>query len=177
MHLSNLQSHPQLFLHVAQMPGIKDVLWGRYYLYMDPGAPSGHGAIVRTFDMQTNWYEVGFEHNAYLGNWHVLPGGVPEKYMRSTFVIPKASWACVEFFFDGATPDMAKVWSDGTPIVFNDIAKTPTIMKAVQFTTFDIGIVFYHGTSLTTYEGDTPPAITDMWLDDIALDTKRIGCL
>jgi hypothetical protein len=144
MHLSNLHSHPQLFLHAAQMPGIKDVLWGRYYLYMDPGAPSGHGAIVRTFDMQTNWYEVGFEHNAYLGNWHVLPGGVPERYMRSKFVIPQKAWACVEFEFDGATPDMAKV---------------------------------YHGTSLNVYDGNDAPYITDMWLDDIALDSKRVGCL
>lgn len=177
MHLSNLHSHPTLFLHVGQMPGIKDVLWGRFYLYMDPGAPVGHGALVRAFDMQTNWYEVGFETNSYLGNWHVLPGGVPERYMRSKFNIPKKAWACVEFFFDGATPDMAKIWSDGAPVMFDDIAKTPTIMKAVQFTTFDIGIVFYHGTSLTTYEGDTAPSLTDAWLDDIALDTKRIGCL
>jgi hypothetical protein len=127
--------------------------------------------------MQTNWYEVGFEHNAYLGNWHVLPRGVPEKYMRSKFVIPKATWACVEFTFDGATPDMAKVWSDGTQVMFDDIATTPTIMKAVQFTSFDIGIVFYHGTSLTVYDGNDAPYITDMWLDDIAVDTKRIGCL
>ncbi len=177
MHLSNLHSHPTLFLHAAQMPGIKDVLWGRFYLYMDPGAPVGHGALVRAFDMQTNWYEVGFETNSYLGNWHVLPGGVPERYMRSKFNIPKKAWACVEFNFDGATPDMAKVWSDGTAVMFDDIAKTPTIMKTVQFTTFDIGIVFYHGTSLTSYDGDTAPFITDEWLDDIALDTKRIGCL
>jgi hypothetical protein len=178
MHLSNLHSHPQLFLHVAKMPAaIKDVMWGRYYLYMDPGAPSGHGAIVRAFDMQTNWYEVGFEHNAYLANWHVLPAGVPEKYMRSKFTIPQKAWACVEFVFDGATPNMAKVWSDGTEVMFDDIATTPTIMKAVQFTTFDIGIVFYHGTSLTVYDGNDAPYITDMWLDDIALDTKRIGCL
>ena len=97
--------------------------------------------------------------------------------MRSKFNIPKKAWACVEFTFDGATPDMAKVWSDGTPVMFDDIAKTPTIQKTVQFTTFDIGIVFYHGTSLTTYEGDTAPALTDVWLDDIALDTKRVGCL
>jgi hypothetical protein len=177
MHMSNLHSHPNLSLHAAQMPGIKDVLWGRFYLYMDAGAPSGHGAIVRVFDMQTNWYEVGFESNSYLGNWHLLPGGVPEKYMRSKFKIPPKAWACVEFAFDGATPDMAKVWSDGAPVTFDDIAKTPTIMKAVQFTTFDIGIVFYHGTSLGMYEGDTAPSLTDMWLDDIALDTKRVGCL
>jgi len=177
MHLSNLHAKPQLFLHAAQLPGIKDVLWGRFYLYMDPGAPVGHGALVRAFDMQTNWYEVGFETNSYLGNWHVLPGGVPEKYMRSKFVIPKKAWACVEFVFDGATPDMAKVWSDGTPVMFDDIAKTPTIMKANQFTTFDIGIVFYHGGSLTSYDGDTAPYITDLWLDDIALDIKRVGCL
>src|SRR5262245_7432043 len=66
---------------------------------------------------------------------------------------------CVEFYFDGATPDMAKVWSDGTEVMFTDIAVTPTIQKAVQFTSFDIGIAFYHGTSLMTYDGNDPPFI------------------
>ena len=148
MHLSNLHSHPQLFLHVAQMPGIKDVLWGRYYLYMDPGAPRSRRAGQEAFDMQTNWYEVGFEQ-CVPRQLACSPGRRSREVHAQQIRHPQEDWACVEFTFDGATPNMAKVWSDGTPVMFDDIAKTPTIMKTVQFTTFDIGIVFYHGTSLT----------------------------
>jgi hypothetical protein len=200
MHLFDLHSipkngsgQPALYLHTSQMRGIKDVLWGRFYLYMDPGAPVGHGAIVRANDMQTNWHEVGFEANgaapnrgttsspssgAFFGDWHTGVVGNPEKYERSHATIAQKQWVCVEFYFDGSTPALPRVWGDGTEVVFDDFGgPAQTVQKAVQFVSFDIGIVFYHGGSLTTYEGDTPPYITDEWLDDIALDVKRIGCL
>ena len=178
MHLSNLHSHPQLFLHVAQMPASKTCSGAGFYLYMDPGAPVGHGAPVRAFDMQTNWYEVGFERNSYLGNWHVLPARRSREVHAQQVQHPQEGLGLrgVRFRRRHARHGQGLVrWT--TPVMFDDIATTPTIMKTVQFTTFDIGIVFYHGTSLTAYEGDTAPSLTDMWLDDIALDTKRVGCL
>src|SRR5258706_15639413 len=102
----------------------------------------------------TNWYEVGFESNAYLGMW-IQGDGWLEKYMRSTVVIPGDKWVCVEFFFDGATPSVGRYWSDGTEIIFDPkrIAGTdpiehyagpPAVLKAEQFKTFKIGGEFYH---------------------------------
>jgi len=188
LHLSNLASHPTLYLQTEKMPGIQDVLWGRFYLYMEPAAPLGHGDLVRANDVNTNWYEVGFaqagDPNAanpttgcYLADWHTGVNGVPEKGMPSQFVIPAAKYACVEFYFDGATPAVAQVWSDGVEVQFATPPATPAVQKAVQFVSFGIGITLYHGDSLVTYAGDTPPDLTDEWLDDIALDTTRIGCL
>jgi hypothetical protein len=66
---------------------------------------------------------------------------------------------------------------DGVEVQFATPPATPVVQKAVQFVSFGIGITLYHGDSLVTYEGDTPPDLTDEWLDDIALDTTRIGCL
>lgn len=177
LHLSNLASHP-----------ITDVLWGRFYLYMEPAAPLGHGDLVRANDVNTNWYEVGFAQpgtltpsnpttGCYLADWHTGVSGVPEKGQPSQFVIPAAKYACVEFYFDGATPAVAQVWSDGVEVQFATPPATPVVQKAVQFVSFGIGITLYHGDSLVSYEGDTPPDLTDEWLDDIALDTTRIGCL
>jgi hypothetical protein len=192
LHLSNLTSHPILYLQTSKLTGITDQMWGRFYLYMDPAAPVGHGALVRADDVKTNWDEVGFEANGadptrsndrsptpgnYFADWHTGVNGNPEKYMRSKDTIPQKKWACVEFFFDGATPAVPRVWGDGTEVVFDDIIATPNPQKAVQFVDFKIGITFYHGGSTVTYEGNTAPALTDEWLDDIALDTRRIGCL
>jgi hypothetical protein len=185
MHLSNLHAipkngsgQPQLYLRAAQMQGFKNVVWGRFYLYLDPGAPTGHGALVRVNDDKTNWHEVGFESNSYFGDWHTGVVGNPEQYERSKDVIPKATWACVEFFFDGAAPALPRVWGDGVEVVFDDIGGPATgLQKSGQFESFDIGIVFYHGGSLVSYGDDTPPYLTDEWIDDIALDTQRIGCL
>jgi hypothetical protein len=199
LHLSNLHSlpkngsgQPAVYLQ-TKLSAWSDVLWGRFYLYMDPGAPVGHGALVRANDSQSNWDEVGFESNgadptrandhspqpgAYFADWHTGAGGNPEKYMRSQHTIPQKAWACVEFYFDGATPALPKVWGDGSEIVFDDIGGPVTApQKAVHFESFEIGIDFYHGGSLITYEGDTAPYLDDEWLVDIALDTTRIGCL
>jgi hypothetical protein len=195
MHISGLSSMPlpELYLSTS-LKGFKDVMWGRFYLYMDPGAPVGHGALVRVNDTQGHWNEVGFESNgadptrdndhspspgAYFADWHEAAAGPDEKYMRSKSTIPQKVWACVEFYFDGATPALPQVWGDSTEVTFDDIGGAAgDTQKAVQFTDFNIGIVFYHGGSLVTYEGDdTLPVITDEWIDDIALDTKRVGCL
>src|SRR5580658_797907 len=188
LHLSNLASHPTLYLQTEEMPRIKDVLWGRFYLYMNPAAPLGHGDIVRANDMNTNWYEVGFAQpgtlnpanpttGCYLSDWHTGVNGTPEKGQPSQFVIPAAKYACVEFYFDGATPAVGQVWSDGVEVQFAAPPATPVVQKAVQFVSFAIGITLYHGDSLVNYNNDTPPDLTDEWLDDIALDTTRIGCL
>ena len=196
MHVFDLHSVPKngagpaIYLHTGEMGGIKDVLWGRFYLYLDPGAPVGHGVLVRANDMQTNWHEVGFEANArlqpapsptpgaFFGDWHAGNNAAFEKYARSHDTIPQKRWVCVEFYLDGAAPALPRVWGDGTEVVFDDFGgPAQTIEKAVKFVSFDIGIVFYHGGSLTSYSGDTAPYITDEWLDDIALDTTRVGCL
>jgi hypothetical protein len=188
LHLSNLKSHPTLYLQTPKMPGITDVLWGRFYLYMSPAAPLGHGDIVRANDVNTNWYEVGFAQpgtlnaanpttGCYLSDWHTGVSGVPEKGQPSQTVIPAAKYACVEFYFDGATPAVGQVWSDGVEVQLATPPATPVVQKAVQFVSFAIGITLYHGDSLVNYNDDTPPDLTDEWLDDIALDTTRIGCL
>jgi hypothetical protein len=188
LHLSNLKSHPTLYLQTDKMPNIKDVLWGRFYLSMAPAAPLGHGDIVRANDVNTNWYEVGFAQpgmlnatnpttGCYLTDWHTGVNGVPEKGQPSQFVIPAAKYACVEFYFDGATPATGQVWSDGVEVQFATPPATPVVQKAVQFVSFAIGITLYHGDSLVNYNDDTPPDLADEWLDDIALDTTRIGCL
>jgi hypothetical protein len=192
LHLSNLHSHPTLYLQTPQMPGIKDQLWGRFYLYMDPAAPVGHGDIVRANDVNTNWYEVGFEANGgdpnratdhspttgcYLADWHTGVSGLPEKGQSSTDVVPHAAWTCVEFYFDGATPAVARIWGDGVEVQLNPPPATPAVQKAIQFVSFGIGITLYHGGSTVTYEGDMAPYLTDEWIDDVALDTTRIGCL
>ncbi len=200
MHVSNLHSKPSALITTGELNGIKDVMWGRYYHYVSPAAAWGHGAMVWVGDAgsPTNFYEVGFESNAYLGMWiqgdHWL-----EKYMRSTVTVPGNKWVCVEFLFDGAAPSVGRYWVDGSEIIFDSkrVAGTDPIqnyrgpaavLKAEQFTIFKIGIEFYHGSSTVscpdyppflcpTYNNDDAPSMTDIWIDDVALDTTRVGCL
>ena len=111
--------------------------------------------------------------------------------MRSHDTIPAKKWACVEFLFDGNKPDVTQIWYDGVQVSYYSVISyctngtgaaagcDVTLAKANQFKSFDIGTEYYHGTSLdpNMWGGDGPPTITDAFIDDVALDTQRIGCL
>jgi len=172
LHFANLQPKVQQMITTADVGAIGSVMWGRFYVHMTPGAPDGHGAFVYGYDQDGERYEVGFENNCFMGDWH---GTTPEKYMRTHVKIPD-SWICVEFLFDGATPDDPRIWVDGVVAPYYVVATQPGPLKVDHWTRFDAGFRPSHGTSLGSYEGNTPPVITDMWMDDIALDSKRIGC-
>jgi hypothetical protein len=166
---------PRSTISTTSLGTIGNVAWGRFYLHMTPKAPVGHGAMVMLFDQPGrggNWYEVGFEYNALQGNWH---GNGGEKYMHTKMLLPDR-WVCVEFFADGANGAPIKLWMDGVPVVYSDIAGSPAISKTTKFTNFTIGLTPYHGLSTVSYEGNAMP-MTDMWLDDIALDVQRVGCI
>jgi len=166
---------PNSTISTTSLGAITNVVWGRMYLHMTPKAPVGHGAMVMLFDQPGrggNWYEVGFEYNALQGNWH---GNGGEKYMHTKMLLPD-KWVCVEFFADGANGAPIKLWMDGVPIVYSDVAGTPSISKTTKFANFTIGLTPYHGLSTVNYEGNAMP-MTDMWIDDIALDTQRVGCI
>ncbi len=194
LHLTGFHMGTSTLIHTTQLGDIKDVMWGRYYLYMDPGAPTGHGGMVRAFDVAKDWYELGFEYNSFLGNWHPATpnaGGWIERAMRTHDTITGKSWVCVEFQFDGAKPEVAQIWYDGKQVSYYSVISycekgngpgsgcEVTLTQANQFASFDIGVEFYHGTSLAPdmWSGDGPPTITDAFIDDLALDTERIGCL
>ena len=49
--------------------------------------------------------------------------------------------------------------------------------KVTAFKKIEIGFRPFHSLSLTSYDGQNPPLMTDMWIDDVAFDTKRIGCI
>jgi hypothetical protein len=195
MHIGNLMTKPSLNLRTTALNGIKDVVWGRFYLYVSPGAPWGHGALVKVYDNAGNSYEVGFESNSFVGLWQASNGR--EYYTRSRVPIPGDRWVCVEFQYDGATPALQKIWSDGVLVPFppeltagtDPIQKyaPPTLVRAGQFSRMQIGVEFFHGSSLVScpkyppfecpsYNNDQPPTITDVWIDDIAADNKRVGC-
>jgi hypothetical protein len=177
LHITQLTS--STMISPPSLGTITSTMWGRFYLYMTPGAPMGHGAIVNAYDQSHNFFEEGWSNNSFFGNWHV-PAGVPERYEVSTtgqYKVPNGQWACVEVLFDGATPKNTQVWHDGKPVVFDVVASSPAIVPVNHFTKIEVGYRNYHGLSLTAYDGMTPPILADMWLDDIAFDKNRIGCL
>ena len=164
------------FLKTTKMGTIKNVVWGRFYVHMKPGAPGGHGEIVGVYDTSGDWYEIGWQFNGILGNWHGLGG---EKPLRSMpYIVDK--WYCIEFLFDGAAGVMPQWWIDGSEAQYYmavPAAKGPRM--ETQFTHLEVGMTSFAGLGLNQqpYGNSNPPVMTDLWIDDVAFDTQRIGCI
>ena len=165
-------------LKTTKLGTIKDQIWGRFYVHFKPGAPGGHGNIVAAFDQSNNWYEMGWQFDAMMGVWHQTGGA--ERPLRSTPLIVD-QWYCVETFFDGTKTNMPQWWLDGTEVMYYMAANTTLIPKIVtQFARVEVGFTPYAKLDLQMPDGKGPTdtrVLSDMWIDDIAFDTKRIGCI
>ena len=94
-------------------------------------------------------------------------------WQHSTVAFPEGSWACMEWHFDGPLNKM-EFWLDGTqiPALTVDQMGQGCIANGLggkwvmpAFDTLRLGWEHYQ-TSIPI----------EMWIDDVALDTQRVGC-
>ena len=144
--------------------------FGRAYMFIQPKLPRRHTILIMagTPGFPMNTYE---EVAANRGLWQLSyaelrPHGDREDYHHAGS-IPVNRWFCLEWEFNDH-PDHATLWVDGT--VANDTGfvgkvtgRTNDIIGA--FTDFSFGFRLW---------GAAPEAF-DVYYDDLALDTKRIG--
>lgn len=94
-------------------------------------------------------------------------------WQHSATKIPEAQWACMEWYFDGAT-NTQKFWLDGKAI-----ADLTVIEEGDGCLSQDTGgkWIYPSFTRLNlgwgTYVKDDP---REAWIDDVAVGTTRIGC-
>jgi hypothetical protein len=77
--------------------------------------------------------------------------------------IPLEKWACFEWHFNRSTAPLIEVFIDGMPSVTYDT----THMPLDAMVSMGIGVDNH----------STMPSDSDVYIDDIAIDTKRVGCL
>jgi hypothetical protein len=111
-----------------------------------------------------------------MGVWHFSNGENPLR-SRPTIV---DKWYCVELLFDGTKTEMPRWWVDGQEVEYymgEPNNQKPHVIN--QWDKLTVGFTTYAGLGLNNepYGNDDPPVLTDMWLDDIAFDVERIGCI
>ncbi len=74
----------------------------------------------------------------------------------------KDRWLCIEWMFDGSATSQVRVWVDGT----EDTSLHLTGRTMGPFSTLAVGAQQY-GVDGATY---------DIWMDEVAVSTSRIGC-
>jgi hypothetical protein len=87
--------------------------------------------------------------------------------------VPANQWACIEWEYDGAHNE-TRFWWDGvehpsmhtTSTLHGGIQSVPYVLPT--FTNLKIGWMLY--------QMPVSPTTFDVWIDEIAIDTTRIGC-
>jgi len=175
----------------SKLGTLKDQIWGRFYIHFSPGAPGGHGNLIAASDGvwangNYNGYEIGWQFDGIMGVFHSTSGERPLRSMP--YLVDQ--WYCVELFFDGTVKGDPKWWIDGAEAKYYTpqagvccAASNPTTPASVlipQFKSITVGWTPYAGLGLMLPDQQKivdSRVLNDAWIDDVAFDTQRIGCI
>ncbi|GAC1531954.1 MAG: hypothetical protein NVS3B10_27160 [Polyangiales bacterium] len=150
--------HHARFVDAAPRAALEGHLFGRVYLAFD-ALPDPHSYFFTAGPPNDSHYEVGSYSGGYQLTWW-KPGA--EKPVGGA-KLPMGKWWCLEFEITDA-PSAITAWTDGTlGAELKDIG------------TGLVGAMKERTLGFTTFA--TTTTAIDVWADDLALDTKRIGCL
>jgi hypothetical protein len=151
-------------LRVAAFPTAPD--WAHFTLVEATG--TGSAEIVRP---------VGGQYVPTLGRslWGIGADGGPTgdwTNWRESAPTRAGAWQCVEWQLD-ATDNRVTVWIDG---VANPDLTASTTVHGGNNVPFVLPAVNTVKIGWQLYQGGTTPDHFDLWIDDIALSTQRLGC-
>jgi hypothetical protein len=156
--------HKAAISETKTFPITNNIVFARMFVWFDTFTTGAHftmaeapqtaaGAWIR-FGGQGGKYGVGTDHGAS-GDW----------LQQDTAPVPTKQWTCIEFEFKSDTNEF-HVWLD-------DVERTALNVGAKQHP----GFVMPPFTSLwfgwQTYSNQAPG---ELWIDEIAIDSKPIGC-
>lgn len=173
IHLHTLATSSKALLHETKtfpLPGGKNSIYGRanFYLDMAVNVPTKHTNLFEASGKVNGVngnYRYGSSNGRFLANYN--PGDPTKSSMTK---IPKGVWSCMEWAFLGDTNEM-HFWLDGVELT--DIAVPPSGVKGMVWTAPKFDSLYF---GWITYAQDLASDHYDIWYDDIALDTARIGC-
>jgi hypothetical protein len=157
----------RMMVYVTQLPG-NTVHWTMIQGLgtMIPGQPDLNQAVYR--------YGGQINGDQLMANYDTKPTS-SDCAQRSTTKMPRSKWTCVEWRFDGKLKEL-DFWMDGTQNEALSVRQKANNTGVCQNqawsgiweppTFSSIGIGFQH------YQQGPG----EMWIDDFAIDTKKLGC-
>ncbi|HET6283696.1 MAG TPA: hypothetical protein VFH73_22265 [Polyangia bacterium] len=94
-------------------------------------------------------------------------------WKKSERRLPTGKWTCIEWLYDGAHDEM-HYWLDGEEIA--DLAVPQKGDGCIQAGVNMWRAPPFQKLSLGWYNAQPSPIPIEMWMDDVGIDTKRIGC-
>lgn len=159
-HLIDTEGGFASLKETATFPQLADDLWGRAYFYtaVDPGA--GHTGFLSAYAGDQRVLEVGVSN----ANWQLTYYEPGKEYPAGyNTPVPTKKWVCLEWHFARAGAHLIEVFIDGAPSVTYDASGH----QPPAFTAMGLGMDNHSA---------NPPG-NDVYLDDVAIDASRVGCL
>jgi hypothetical protein len=151
--------------HVATLPS---PVFIRAFVMFSSAQPQSTESFFLSQQVQSPYDGLQLELDPQTGAYAVTDWTVsPTFYANSTVGAAATTWNCIEWELDppasGTTKTNTDVWVGGTEVSSLHLTNTPmTDLEVLGF-----GIGFYQVTTLPAY---------DLWIDDIYVDTSRVGC-
>lgn len=165
----------------APFPIAGNAFYGRMMVYTEAAGNDGvHWTIVQgegpvsAQGITTAMVRYGGQHVQRLMANYYSEGTTSDCWQHSQTKMPEGAWACVEWYFDGAT-NTQKFWLDGEPL--DDL----TVIGSGEGCSPDAtGATWYFPQPFErlyvgweSYQNDDP---REVWIDDVAVSESRIGC-
>lgn len=144
----------------APFPALANELWGRAYVFQTIDVTVGHNALVKIENAAASVLEIGQSQGKVQLTFYPPGGEAPAGYQTS---IPRMAWTCMEWHMKQASPQI-ELFADGASLATYTYGGAATIPT---FTSIKLGIETHVAS----------PSAYDVYIDDVALDTARIGCL
>ena len=173
-------SYQQAFISLSSVfPVAQNAFYGRMMIYATEAANDGvHWTMIQGDGPAPGGITSakvrygGQQQKRLMANYDSV-GKKSDCWQHSATKMPEAKWACMEWYFDGAT-NTQKFWLDGAAI--DDLTVTGQGEGCIAHETEDKW-VFPTFASLSlgweSYQTDAP---REVWIDDVALSTTKIGC-
>jgi hypothetical protein len=171
-------SRYSVILHEGLPESLQKHYFGRLYFYATgfPTESGGHTAYITSSDGLTGFPDA--DHHLEVASYTESSGptwqltywtGDGPEYIGTGGKIPAGKWFCLEWELNDA-PDEIAVWVDGNAMqgaAFRNINNHQTNL---------LGKMTALGLGFRTWHPMGAPDI-DIYMDDVVLDTKRVGCL
>lgn len=159
------------FIVAKHLPdSLKEHFFGRAYVKFPVAPPNAHDVFITAGSAGwpvSNFLEIGLRRNkaqlSYQQNGANIPRG---ETMIAGPAYPIGKWFCLEWEFND-NPDSIRIWIDGQKVTDSKVGFKGTGEQLVKgFTEFGFGFRSW---------GAGPKTDFDVYYDDIAIDTDRIG--
>lgn len=182
--LSGAADYQRAYIGVeAPFPIAGNAFYGRMMIFT-PAAPNdgvhwtmiqAEGPVV-TPKIDRAMVRYGGQHaQSLMANYDTAGTDAPKSdcWRHSQTKMPEGTWACMEWYFDGAT-NTQKFWLDNTAI--EDLTVVGQGDGCAAAGTGDKWLFPTFERLLVGFESYQPDSPREVWIDDVAIGTSQIGC-